>query len=615
MLRDLITTGTRWTLVGGKGGVGKTTTAAALALELAAEGEPVLVLSVDPAHSLGDALGVELTNEPLPIPAAPALEALEVDAAHERARFLDSNRGHLLRLIERGTYLDLADASGFVELALPGMDELAALLRLLDLAESDRRVVIDTAPTGHTLRLLELPTLARGWLAALQAMEAKHQTVTSALVGVARPDEATEMLDRVADELARLDALLRDPRRCRFLLVSTPEPVVLAETRRFQEALTERGVALGGIVVNRAGPGAAPGATGSGMVFVPGLEADPQGLAGLAAFSRAATAAIPAAPPAAASGERIALGGAFEPPLDRTLHLVGGKGGVGKSTAACALALRLTRALDRPVLLLGADPAGSLADVLGTPVGAGAREHPGVPGLHVRELDAARVWADFRDEYRAEAERLFGGLMGGMSASADRAVVERLIDLAPPGIDELIALLEMVDRLEEGRYAALVLDTAPTGHLLRLLEMPQVALDWTHALMRLLLKYREVMGLGGLAERVLKLSRSLRDLLALLRDPARCWLLVVALPQALAVPETRRLLAAVRAMGISPGALLVNRAEVEGDSLLPGGETRRLLAEAEGLPTYAAPALAAGPVGPAALEDFLSTWREVPAVR
>jgi arsenite/tail-anchored protein-transporting ATPase len=164
--------------VGGKGGVGKTTVAAALAVELADAGEQVLVISVDPAHSLGDALEVELGPEPRSVVELPDLRAMEVDAGYERERFLQKHGDDLAKLIERGTYLDVADVAEVTNLTVPGMDELAAMLRLAVLAtDFAGHVVVDTAPTGHTLRLLELPRIALNWLGALEAMQAKHVAV------------------------------------------------------------------------------------------------------------------------------------------------------------------------------------------------------------------------------------------------------------------------------------------------------------------------------------------------------------------------------------------------------------------------------------------------------
>lgn len=583
--------------------MGKTTVAAALATEFADAGQPTLVVSVDPAHSLGDAFGHALGPEPGPVPGVSGLVAMEVDADHERRRFLGTRRGLFLELLDRGTWLERADAEELVDLAAPGVDETAALLRLMELTRDERRIVVDTAPTGHTLRLLDLPEAARGWLGALAAMEAEHRAVAGALAGAYTPDAAARLLEDLSADLDRLTATLRDPRRTRFVLVTNPEPVVLAETRRYRSELESREIALAGIVVNRSGPQADPAAIGQGMVFVPSLSPEPRGPGGLRRYAAAARAEpSPAAATRAGASSSLELGPVFRPPADRELYVVAGKGGVGKSTTAAGLAARLAE-LGRRVLLFGVDPAGSLADVLGSAP---------AEGVAVRQIDAAAAWARLRDDYRGEAERLFGAVVAGAPGGSDQAVVERLVDLAPPGVDELVALLEVLDAIEDRAYDALVLDTAPTGHLLRLLELPDQVLEWTRMLLRLLLKYREVVGLGPLAERVLHLSRGVRDLRDRLRDPARCWILAVALPEVLSVAETGRLLARLEALGNPAAALLVNRL-VE-DGRIPesrGGPAAALAALRPGSPMIAAPDLRPAPRGAGALAEFTRAWRTV----
>jgi arsenite-transporting ATPase len=630
--------------------------AAALAVALADAGERVLALSTDPAHSLGDALGVPLGPEPSPVPGVPGLEAVEVDAAFERARFLERHRETLARLVERGTLLAADDVGGILDLALPGMDELGAMLRLLDLAGSDPalRVVVDTAPTGHTLRLLDLPRVAAGWIAALEAMEARHRAVALSLAGAYRPDAAALDLASLRADVERLASLLADPARTRFVLVTTPEPVVVPETRRYLAALRERGVAVGSVVVNRVAEGDESagvdlGITGVGVpvVGIPLLAEEPVGLGalrGLAPHLPAPTATpLPPAPsPATGEGEHdtaeredrqhgdspppargrvaalrppgggLVLGAPWFVPTDRRLYVVGGKGGVGKSTVASAVAARLAEEGRGPVLLMSTDPAGSLGDVWDVEVGAEVAEAPGALGVRLRQVEAAAEWEAFREEFRGQVEELFGGLSGrGLSAPVDREVVERLVDLAPPGVDEAMALGDVIDLLEGREYNALVLDTAPTGHLLRLLEMPAVALDWSHALLRLLLRYREVVGLGGTAERVLRFARTLRGLRARLEDGAHTLFLAVALPEALSIPETERLALRLAELGIAPGALLVNRV-LAGDAVLPGrgAEAARLLA-LPGIPATAfAPEWGAeGPRGAAELLRFARSWR------
>lgn len=628
---SLLTLGARWTFVGGKGGVGKTTTAAALAVDIADAGQDVLVLSTDPAHSLGDALGVALGPEPRPVPGVPRLTATELDPERERAAFLQSHGDALRALVERGTYLERADVNGFLDLAVPGMDELAALLRLLELAQAPGpRLIVDTAPTGHTLRLLELPRQARTWLAALQALEDKHRTVAEALAGTYRADDASQFPDRMQAELSRLDALLTDPAATRFILVTNPEPVVRAETLRYLDQLGRLHVAVGGLVVNRstAGEGtagesvnapAAPSAAPSvPLVYLPLLPEEPQGPEGLRRYSAAASAESTAAPAAApAAAVRLHLGDAYHPPLDRRLYVVGGKGGVGKTTSSAALAALLAESGGR-VLLLGTDPAGSVGDVFGIAVGPDAVVVPELPSLTVREVDAAREWDQFREQFRGAVEQLFTEMFGGgISAEADRRVIERLVDLAPPGMDEVMALVEVVDLLQSAAYTALVLDTAPTGHFLRLMEMPGVATDWLHAVLRLLLKYRGATGLGDLAEQVLRLSRAVRALRTLLQDRASLWVAAVALPEALSIPETRRLTEDLDVLGLAPDVLLINRLFARGGEVPPQRAARAAeLLRTSGISRAAgAPDCVPPPQGVEPLLALIRAWRTLPLGR
>src|SRR5690606_9330407 len=133
----------------------------------------------------------------------------------------------------------------------------------------------------------------------------------------------------------------------------------------------------------------------------------------------------------------------------------------------------------------------------------------GVPHLRVQQLAATQTWAEFRARYQEDVSAVVDELVPGPAAELDRAVLDRLLALAPPGVDELMALVQVVAGAHDVGGRALVVDAAPTGHVLRLLEMPGVALAWTHALMRLLLKYRSVVRLEGPGQRVLELSRTL----------------------------------------------------------------------------------------------------------
>jgi len=162
---DLYHDGLRLLLYGGKGGVGKTTVAAAFALSLC-ERYPhkrFLVLSTDPAHSLSDSFAYPLGATPAPIYGRANLTGLEIDAAALFARFRAEHGRSLKQIVGGGTYLDDEDLSRFLARSFPGLDEVMALLQIMDLVERAEYdlIIVDTAPTGHTLRLLDLPVLIR----------------------------------------------------------------------------------------------------------------------------------------------------------------------------------------------------------------------------------------------------------------------------------------------------------------------------------------------------------------------------------------------------------------------------------------------------------------------
>jgi arsenite/tail-anchored protein-transporting ATPase len=175
-----------------------------------------------------------------------------------------------------------------------------------------------------------------------------------------------------------------------------------------------------------------------------------------------------------------------------------------------------------------------------------------------------------------------------------------LLALAPPGVDELFALSMLGDELAAGRFGRIVVDPAPTGHLLRLLEMPAIALDWSHRLMRLMLEYREIVGLGDAAAELLSFSKRTRALDELLRDPARSGVILVTLDEPVVRLQTRRLAGAVRRRGVDVIALVWNRTMRAPDPL-PQSVAARQVCAAETRPS---------PVGVATLRTWSRSWRE-----
>jgi arsenite-transporting ATPase len=604
----------RWLLVAGKGGVGKTTCAAALAARSAGRGHRTLLLSTDPARSLGAALGVSVGVAPAPVAGRDHLFAMQLDAQHERDAFLRQWRSVLIAILDRGTYLNPDEIAGFVDDALPGADEAMAVLALLELERDARwhRIIVDTAPTGHTLRLLALPETFRALIALLDTMQEKHRFMVQALARRYRTDAADSFISDMRERVDALQGTLTDARRTAVVLVTRPEPIVVTETVRYAKALAELSIRVGAVILNAMEPSPS-GAHHDALadlarvapdvprLLVPRLEKSPSRLAEIEPlFEERAMAA----PRVAGGGKRRRASRAPSPhpsvaTVVRPLTIVAGKGGVGKTTTACALGVSLARA-EAPILVVSSDPAPSVADVLEQSVPDADVDVEGAPGCRARQMDATAAFERFRANYADRVDKVFDRLMSGaLNLAHDRAVARDLLALAPPGIDELYALLTLGELLAEGRYATIIVDPAPTGHLLRLLEMPALALNWTHRLMRLMLEYKEVAGLGDAAREVLEFAKRTRALREMMTNPERAAIVVVAIDEPLVRDESQRLVAACRERGVEVGGVVWNRIT---DSVAP-------LSGARVPRQFVAPAASPAPRGAPALRAWCATWR------
>ena len=248
---------TEFVLYGGKGGVGKTTVASATALQLARDGHETLVVSTDPAHSLSDALGADLGSEPVEV--RERLWGVEIDPQAGIDRYRSLFEALADEFSDAGIRMDDEEVADlFTSGVLPGSDELAALEgfgRYLDDERFDR-VVFDTAPTGHTLRLLDLPSVVdRGVGMALDLRDQVRRKVNTARTMVfgpmaAKRDEATEFTE-VRDRVERIGTVLRDPERTTFRVVTIPEMMAVRETERLVERLREFEIPVETLVVNK----------------------------------------------------------------------------------------------------------------------------------------------------------------------------------------------------------------------------------------------------------------------------------------------------------------------------------------------------------------------------
>ena len=204
-----------------------------MAIEAAAEGSRTLIVSTDPAHSLGDAVGIRLGRRPRRLPIRRGtLHAVEVDAAAVIRDWLSTHSSMLEDIALRGTWLDADDVNELIGLTLPGIDELAGLLELARFGRSGRYdlIVVDTAPTGHTLRMLAMPDALARVAEVFDAMQDKHRAIVAALRGRWEPDAADDFVGSLAADARELGALVRDSDCTAVTWVSLAERMAVEET-------------------------------------------------------------------------------------------------------------------------------------------------------------------------------------------------------------------------------------------------------------------------------------------------------------------------------------------------------------------------------------------------
>ena len=575
----------------GKGGVGKTSLACACALWLADAGRRVLLVSTDPASNLDEMLGTELTDRPRPVAGAPGLDALNVDPEAAAATY----RGRVIEQMpaassdaERATVREQLSGACTTEIA--AFDEFIGLLA--GDAEGYEHVLFDTAPTGHTLRLLSLP---KAWTGFLEGNDRGASCLG--------PHSGLKMQEQRFR--AGLQALA-DPGRTVVAIVTRADAAALREASRTHGELLGLGLHNQRLVVNAVFTASAAGDEVAAALQALGeqaLAAMPAGLAGLPQDRvplhpfdmvglpalRALLAPPAALPPDAGPPQSLPPPRPLPPQAlslraladelaqaDRGLVMVMGKGGVGKTTIAAALALALT-ARGRTVHLSTTDPAAHLAATL-----EGA-----APGLRVDRIDPA-----------AETRRYVDKIMASRGRGLDEAARALLLeDLRSPCTEEVAVFHAFSRIVSEARGAFVVLDTAPTGHTLLLM-------DATGAYHRQMSREFE----GAAAARIV-------TPLMRLQDPQYTRIVLVTLPEVTPVSEAAGLQEDLRRAGIEPFAWVVNRTlAVSGtrDPLLAArlaGEAAQIARVTGGLAQRACvvPWVASPPVGIEALRRLVDS--------
>ena len=543
-------TSTRFLFFTGKGGVGKTSLSCAMALKLVEAGKRVLLVSTDPASNLDEVLETKLSNTPTPISGAPGLQAINIDpgaaAAAYRERLIGPMRG-LLPVAALASMEEQLSGSCTVEIA--AFDEFSGLIGNPDTTKNYDHVIFDTAPTGHTLRLM---SLAKAWDQFLD----QNTSGTSCLGPLAGLAKQRVIYEATVKTLA-------DPSATTLVLVSRPQGAALREAERTSHELHALGVSNQWLVINGTFETNCPddptaqamqqrglAALASAHEFIGRLPSftvplrpiNILGLGGLRTLldgggesARSAPAASSAAwaPPEMESLETLVTA------IERQGHgviMTMGKGGVGKTTVAAAIAVMLAKR-GHAVHLSTTDPAAHVAQTL-----AGQ-----VDGLTLSKIDPAAETA----AYQAEVMHAQGPAMD----EAGRALLKE--DLRSPCTEEIAVFRAFAREVGQGTDRFVVLDTAPTGHTLLLLD----ASEAYHRELERQARSTQPAEVMQLSER--------------LRDPVFTHILLVTLPEATPVHEAAALQEDLRRAHIEPFAWVINQ------SLLNSGSCDPLLQRRE----------------------------------
>lgn len=553
----------------GKGGVGKTSMACATAVHHADQGRKSLIVTTDPASNLADVFEQLIGHKVTPIEGVLNLWAMEIDPDRATEEYKERALAPVRTLFPPEVVQVMEE-----QLSGPCTAEVAAFDRFvdfLDVSGEERPfevVIFDTAPTGHTLRLLELPV---DWSRHIE--EAAEGSGQTCLGPVATIQESKAKYDRAV-------ALMRDPSHTRFVFVLQPEATPIKETQRAVAELSKLGIETHQFIVN----GIIPQEEGRNPFLAQRIQMQARYLAQIERELTLPTQRMRLLDEEIKGAERLryvagllyggeqATGGQRQHlipdeevrlcspssrPLPvarsdevvprlvpanghgRTLFFTG-KGGVGKTALSCVTAVWLARHGYR-TLLLTTDPAAHIGDVLDQPVGDEVEPVAGVGNLWAVQIDPKAAAEAYKARILEKARRQ------GRPPESLQAMAE---ELDSPCTEEMAAFDRFVDYASLERYDVLVFDTAPTGHTLRLLELP---VDWSQQL------DIKIYASAELAQADAAAKARFGQVIDLMRDPQQSTFAFVMYPESTPIVEAWRAVEELRTVGIEPGLVVANQ--------------------------------------------------------
>lgn len=548
---------TQYIFFSGKGGVGKTSMACTTALRSADTGVRTLIVTTDPASNLADVFEQPIGHKITPIEGAPNLWAMEIDPDRATEEYID----RAMAPIREAFPLEMVKVME-EQMSGPCTAEVAAFDRFTDFLDKPSQngenfdvVIFDTAPTGHTIRLLELPA---EWSQSIDAAsEGSGQTCIGPAAAI---QDARHKYERAL-------AILRDAQQTTFIFVLHPEAIAIKETRRATEELAKLDIHTHRLIINgiippeeHANPLFAARAKmqaryleeiendlllpAQSMYLLPGeikglrrlrevgkmffdgqrnTDGFTQDLSPLIAIEPSKESVLPKITP---NGYR------------KTLFFAG-KGGVGKTVASCITAVWLARQGFR-TLLLTTDPAAHLGDVLGSPVGDVVAAVGGIDNLWAAKIDPKSAAETYKQRILDDARQR------GRPEESIRVIAE---ELDSPCTEEMAAFDKFIDFASQADWQAVVFDTAPTGHTMRLIELP---MDWSQQIDVKVFASVDSSAADDIAK------QRFAEVIEMMRDTERSTFAFVMYPESTPILEAFRAVEELRTVGIEPGIVVAN---------------------------------------------------------